>query len=85
MTKAQTITKNTLLPLGVVIALVTATWAIATDRQVCKERIQQNSTAIDRHESAIDELRGKLNYLTQGMARVETKLGTLPRRLRGGE
>jgi len=81
--RVQEITRETLVPIGLVAALVIvimgATWAIATDRQQAVEQIRANAAAVARHDAELRELRGQMQYLTQAMIRIETKLGTLPK------
>ncbi|MFQ5414662.1 MAG: hypothetical protein ACE5E6_09415 [Phycisphaerae bacterium] len=72
------LTKDTLIPIGVVAAVVILVWNIATERQEARARMDHNTTAIESNAEAIRGLRTDMTYLTRAMLRVEGKLGTLP-------
>lgn len=72
------LTKTTLMPVGFVILLLAGTWAVATDWQRNVENIRINTLSIARNREELTEMSATLRYLERAMARVETKLGTLP-------
>lgn len=76
MPTPSTITKETLLPLALVIAIATMIFGLATDRQRAMGKIEQNEMRIEATEKKID-------YLYDGVKRIEVSLGTLP--VRGHE
>lgn len=78
----QTVGRQTAISIGLALIIVGATWAIATDRQEAVSQIDRNAEAIERHELTLTELEHQLDYLTQAMVRIESKLGTLPPRSR---
>ncbi len=78
----QRIDKETLLPIGVVTALllsvVTGTWVLATDRAAVLSHIESLSDTNERQDRELQELRTGLNDLHDALRRVEIKLGTWP-------
>lgn len=70
------VTKNTLLPIGIVIVLVGLAWTLATDRQQALSDIMRNGDAITRHDNALEAMREDMDYLAGAMIRIEQKLGT---------
>jgi len=71
--------RNTLIPLGIVLLLITMTWSLASDRQAVISDVAANATEIERHSQELARLTGKLDYLTSAMVRVESALGTRPK------
>ena len=83
MAASTVISKDTLLPIGVVISVIiavgTLVWQVASDRERAYGLIRSNAVAIERHEKALESLRCDMAYVKQAMERVEAKLGTRPK------
>lgn len=68
---ASRITKDTLIPLALVITIVVAAWGVATDRQ-------RALGAIEQHEKRISTMEEDVRNIRDGVQRIELKLGTTP-------
>lgn len=89
MTQPIRITRDTLLPVGVVLALlvgaVTGTWAVAQDRAAMLSRVgyveakaHANAVAIEAIQKDLSQMQKDMVYLARAMERVEAKLDTGP-------
>ena len=80
--KASRISRETLLPLGMVLgaisAIVSLTWWAATDRAEILGTTQVHEVTLQRHERELGLLRDKLDQLGQALHRLEVHFGTLP-------
>ena len=65
------ITQNTLIPLGVLAAIVVAVWAVSAAWQQAQGRL------VD-HERRIQTVEQKIDKVVDGVQRIEIRLGTSP-------
>ena len=76
--KLMQIGLDTVLPIGMVIALIAVSWTASSNVTKAQCDIKTNAKDIATNKTEIDKQAAKLDYLTHAMVRVETKLGTLP-------
>lgn len=80
MTAKDILTRETLMPLGVVASLIVAavalTWTLAADRERAFATLKEHDTRIQRNEVTIRELQCVLSDVRDGVIRIEEKLGT---------
>lgn len=84
-TTMHRINVNTLLPLGVVVALLLGTWAAASSWSAQVARIGSTERDVAGLRAELTEMRGKLTYTTEALIRIETRIGTLPPAMRQQE
>lgn len=77
--KVRTITRDTAIPLGLLVLLVSFVFWAATDRSQALGSLEATRQAVARHEDELKELRARMEYVAGAMQRVEVHLGTAPR------
>ena len=76
--KVSAITRETLVPVGVVVALMFGAYSIGADRALALSRIETNELANTRQDAELDTLDQKLDRLGEAINRIEVELGTKP-------
>lgn len=67
----ERVTRDTLLPISMILVIIGAVWFLATDRQ-------QAIGMLSNHERRIEATEAKMDSLLDGLHRIELRLGTLP-------
>jgi hypothetical protein len=79
MGKIEQLGRDTAISLGIVVSVITVVWVLASDRQKALAQIDHNSQAIVTLQEEIGQISASVQYLREGMIRLEAKNGTLPK------
>ena len=71
--RIATITRDTLVPIAIVIALVVTTWTIANGPV---QQIALNKASVIRHDEELKLLREGLTDMARSLARIEAAVGS---------
>lgn len=69
--RATRITKETLVPIGLIITIVGAVWFVSANTTRATVQIEQ-------HERRITSIEQDIKSISDGIHRIEVKLGTTP-------
>lgn len=73
------LTRDTLMPIGVVaslfVAAVALTWSLASDRQRAFSTLEEHDGRIERNESTIREIQCTLGEVRDAVLRIEETVG----------
>lgn len=73
--RVSTITKDTLIPLALVITIVVAVWGLATDRQRALGAIEQHERRIATIEDDIRAIRGGVQRIEKAVISTHSESG----------
>jgi hypothetical protein len=83
--KANKITRETLLPVGLVVGILIFVFWLGSDWSTAKASIEQNTAgrvanaeAIRELSQAVNEMKIDASYMKEALKRIELKLGTTP-------